>query len=487
MPHSNVRGSAVAFVLSLVVGIIGSASADNVLAYHNGAARSGAYVVPGLTLAAAHNLHLDSGFRAKVSGHVYAQPLFFHPAGGRSLLIVATESNAVVALDAKTGATVWQRTLGSPVARSSIPCGNVDPDGITGTPVIDPAKSELYLDALTGTRSGPRHLVYALSLKDGSVVYGYPLDVAAALEQFHLRFSSTTQGERGALSFLGGALYVPYGGNWGDCGTYRGTVIQIDPEHAKLSAVWQTRANGGGIWAPGGLASDGTSLFAVTGNTFGASQYADGEAIVRLKPNLAHSNDTADYFAPQDWKELDDGDRDLGGTDALPIDVGGAARLIAFGKDGKAYLVDRSRLGGIGGALAIARVSDNAIITAPAVLHTNGTMVVFTSRGGGRCASDNVTMLDVGANALKVAWCAPFDGAGAPIVTTTDGSANAIVWVTGAEGDNRLHGFDATSGKPVFTGGGATMSGLRHMGTLIAAEGRLYVAADSTVYAFAFK
>ncbi len=58
--------------------------------------------------------------------------------------------------------------------------------------------------------------------------------------------------------------------------------------------------------------------------------------------------------------------------------------------------------------------------------------------------------------------------------------------MTGADGDALLHGYDASSGKVVFDGGKIRLADLRHFGTLIAAEGRLYVGADNTVYAFAF-
>jgi hypothetical protein len=33
------------------------------------------------------------------------------------------------------------------VQASSLPCGNIDPLGITGTPVIDPAMQAVYFDA----------------------------------------------------------------------------------------------------------------------------------------------------------------------------------------------------------------------------------------------------------------------------------------------------------------------------------------------------
>jgi hypothetical protein len=72
------------------------------------------------------------------------------------------------------------------------------------------------------------------------------------------------------------------------------------------------------------------------------------------------------------------------------------------------------------------------------------------------------------------------------MVTTTDGSANAVVWGVGAEGDQKLHGFDADTGAVVFDGGasGDAMDKLRRYNTPIAAKGRLYVAGDNVVYAF---
>src|SRR5207247_10961249 len=122
-------------------------------------------------------------------------------------------------------------------------------------------------------------------------------------------------------------------------------------------------------------------------------------------------------------------------------------------------------------------------ITAPAVYHTNSqTMVAFTSSGGSGCSGNNLTMLNIaatGSSPISVAWCAQFSGRGAPIVTTTDGKANPIVWVVGAEGDNLLHGFDASNGQAVFSGGGEHMSGLHHFVTILAAERHLYVAADN--------
>jgi hypothetical protein len=61
------------------------------------------------------------------------------------------------------------------------------------------------------------------------------------------------------------------------------------------------------------------------------------------------------------------------------------------------------------------------------------------------------------------------------------------VWSVGAEGDERLHGFDADTGAVVFDGGGpgdVMSAGVVRFSTAIAAKGRIFVAARSTVYAF---
>ncbi|HEX4157893.1 MAG TPA: PQQ-binding-like beta-propeller repeat protein [Rhizomicrobium sp.] len=485
------------WTLSVLLSVISSAcAAQSVVTYHNSLTRHGDYVVPGLTISAAGGMHLDTRFSARLSGHIYAQPLYWFPPGAKSgELIVATESNEVYALSAKTGAIIWDTKLKASVPLSRLPCGNIDPSGITGTPAIDPSAGIVYFDALTNEKAGPRHLVYALSLSDGSVLPQWPLDVQAELAKKGVTFSSSTQGERSAVLLFKGSLYVNYGGNWGDCGSYNGTVLQLQTSPPKIVAHWATRANGGGIWAQGGTAGDGESLYATTGNTFDANVWSGGEAIVRLRPGLAWSVNAKDYFTPSDWQQLDERDQDLGGTEALPLDItvsGGspAKRVIAFGKDGNAYLADRTNLGGLGGALATVQVSNGAIITAPAVYQTkSATMVAFTSSGGGNCSGSNLTMLDVAASGrspITVAWCSAFSGAGAPIITTTDGKSNPIAWVVGAQGDNLLHGFNALTGQTVFSGSGEAMNGLHHFVTILAAEKRLYVAADNTVYAFAF-
>ena len=458
-----------------------------VLQHHNRGSRDGLYVDPAFTRAAAQGLHLDTGFSATVSGNVYAQPLFVAAAGSApALLLVATESNEVNAIDPATGAVVWRKGLGAPVPLARLPCGNIDPLGITGTPIVDPGSRTLYLDAMTLSGAGPRHLVFALSLDDGSTRAGWPLDVAAAVPGF----DSSIQNQRGALALVAGTLFVPYGGHFGDCGDYRGRILAVPTAAPQTAFSWQTRARGGAIWGPPGVSTDGTSLFAVTGNTFGAAAWADGEAVFRFPPTAPLA--PADEFYPSNWLSLDNGDIDLGGSGSLLVDVPGAipaALAVAMGKDGRVYLLDRGRLGGAGGQLSVATQASAEIINAPAAFRTaSGTYLAFNGAPKGGCAGDLVA-LRVSATAPPVAsfaWCAKQNGRGSPIATTTDGSSEALVWAVGSEGDNRLRAFDGETGAVVFAGGGAAeaMGFVRRFQSPIVAQGRIYVAGDGRVFAF---
>ena len=323
--------------------IAAAAEPSSVLTYHNQPDRSGNFVVPSLSWLRARSLHLDQNFHAQFSGHVYAQPLYWHAPGSPSgMLLVATEENTVSALDAKTGKEIWRRSLGAPVPRSALSCGDIDPLGITGTPVIDEPSQAVYLDAATGEPDGVHHRIFALSLADGSPRPGWPIDVATALEARQQSFTARDQNQRGALTILNGAVYVPFGGHFGDCGQYHGWVVGVPLNDPRTLMSWSTRGRGGGIWAPGGISSDGRDLYVATGNALNASRWSDGEAVFRLTPDLRRSDRPQDFFALKDWRELDQQDADLGGTNPLPIDVpvanGNQALLLALGKDRHAYL-----------------------------------------------------------------------------------------------------------------------------------------------------
>ena len=463
------------------------------LGYHAGSARRGQFVVAALSWHRARHLHLDPAFHPHIAGHVYAEPLYFRNSSGRGVLLVATESDTVYALDALSGRTLWQRTLGRPVRLDELPCGNINPLGITGTPVIDAALHAVYLDAMMkDPRSGaPTHELFGLALANGSTLPGWPVDVALVLERQGLAFDPSTQNQRGALIVVDGRVYVPYGGNSNDCGRYHGWVIGASLDHPQALVSWHTRAQGGGIWAPGGIASDGKELYFATGNTTGARTWGDGEAVFRLPPSLVFRGARGEFFAAKNWRQLNADDADLGGTAPVLFDAGARHYALALGKDGNAYLLDREDLGGFGASLVSERVSSWRIITAAAEYPAaEGAMIAFEAPGSDcprPAAQGDLTVIEVSAAAhpaLTTAWCGTVSGRGAPIVTTTDGRHDPVVWVLGAQGDERLHGFQGYDGRPLFVS--QILPGLREFATPTVTQHRLYVGADDAVYAFAF-
>src|SRR5215467_4606664 len=80
---------------------------SDVLQHHRNPTRDGLYTEPLITQAAAATTHLDATFYAPIPGPTYAQPLYVSNGPmGRAALIVATEQNAVVALDAADGSPI---------------------------------------------------------------------------------------------------------------------------------------------------------------------------------------------------------------------------------------------------------------------------------------------------------------------------------------------------------------------------------------------
>jgi hypothetical protein len=205
-------------VLGLAAGIgamlllCAAGHAQSILTYHNDGARSGLYVMPRLTWQRAGAMRLDPGFDGRIEGHIYAQPLFWQDRQtGRKLVIVATEDDVVYGLDAHDGKVAWMKSLGRAVPRSVLPCGNIAPLGITGTPVIDGIKDALYFDAMVEAEdgSGAQHLVFGLSVSDGSVLPGFPVNVAEALRARGMTFVPRLQNQRGALLIAENKLFIP--------------------------------------------------------------------------------------------------------------------------------------------------------------------------------------------------------------------------------------------------------------------------------------
>ncbi len=231
------------------------------------------------------------------------------------------------------------------------------------------------------------------------------------------------------------------------------------------------------------------SLYFSTGNTDGVREWQDGEGVFCVAPNLAHPIDPRDSFAPSNGKQPDDDELDLGGVTPLPHTLPGSPipPMLAPGKDGKAYLLNRTFLGGLGGALAVRPAARGAIITAATTYPVRDAVLVAYQARSASCPN-GAYMSGIAALAVRAeagnrpdsAWCARLDGRGAPIVTTTDDRSEPIVWAVAAEGDDWLHGFRGDTGEEIHAGAGTRdgMNGLRHFATILVAAGRFYIAGD---------
>jgi PQQ enzyme-like repeat protein len=479
----------------------------NVTQFHNHDSRDGLYVDSAFTPSAAANLMRDLNFDGTIVGNVYAQPLYIEEGPcGRPMIIAATESNNVYALDAVDGSIIWQRNVGPPVPLADLPCpAKFDIMGITGTPIVDLASRALFLDAMTTPDGGTtkQHLILSLNVDTGDINPGWPVDVEATANYNGVTFAADIQQQRPALGIVGGILYVGYGSMRDGC-QWHGWLVGVPIGNPASVTAWAAATaagtHGGAIWGVGGIASDGKNPFVTTGNTSTPPTWDGGEAVIRFQPGPIFSGSPTDYWAPTNWQSLDQIDSDLGASGPLLVDVPGATPshlIVAMGKDRKAYLVNRDNLGGITSPVASAQVASSTILQAAVTYRTNeSTYVALRANNDGntvlsafRITAANPPAIDIagGWNVTRASG-----GCGSPFVTSTDGNNNMIVWVVGTEdhqtgGDQRLHGYDGDTGAVVYSGGGPNelMAGTHYYSTTgIVARGRIYVAGDNKVYAF---
>jgi cell division septation protein DedD len=477
----------VTILVFVLCGFVARASAQvNVTQEHNNPSRDGVYIDPAFTPGNAANLVRDLNFNGTIVGNVHAQPLYIEGGPDGPMIIVVTASNNIYALNATTGTVIWQRNDIGPPVTSGLPCGNINPFGIIGTPIVDLVSRRLFFNAMIDGAT-KKHFVFSLNVDTGDIIPGWPVDLNATASYNGIPFTSRIQNERGALALVNGIVYVPFSGHAGDCDVYHGWVVGVNINNPLNVGAWATTAIGGGIWGHSGVASDGTNMYVITGNTFNTGgNWMGGEAIIRLQAGPVFTGQPTDYWAPTNWLQLDNGDTDLGGVSAMLIDVPGAnpsQLVLALGKDGNAYLLNRNNLGGI--TAPVAQLSVGFTIGQSSATYTTaqGTYFVFRS-GGGSLRAYKITPTTP--PTIVSAWSVNQNGQGSPWVTTTDGTNNAIVWVVGAQGDQRLHGYNGDTGVEIYAGGGANelMTGTRRWNSGIVARGSIYVANNNRVYAF---
>jgi outer membrane protein assembly factor BamB len=354
--------------------------------YHADARRSGS--VTGLPAAG----RLAIGWSRRLNGAVYGQPLVIG-----NTVIAATEHDTVYGLGLASGRVRWATHVASPLPLGSQPCGNIDPLGITSTPV-------LY-----------RGLVYAVAQDGRSKHVLVGLDPASGRVRYR-RLVPSPDGrpfydqQRAALAAGNGLIYVAFGGHFGDCGPYVGSVVGVPAAGGGAKPVVSYKvptSHEAGIWAPGGPAIDASgTVYVGVGNGATSPPYDDSDSVTALSPRLHRT----DVFAPASWVADNQADLDLGSmTPALT----GAGQVLTVGKRGIGYLLNAHRLGGVGGQ--IAKLSICPAFGGAAV---RGDTVIVPCESGGPAA------VATRGSRLRVAWRGPSSADGSPVI------GGGAVWVT---------------------------------------------------------
>ncbi len=397
--------------------------------YHHDAQRTGA--TSGTPAFAAFH----SGWKAALDGAVYGQPIVLG-----STVIAATEGGSLYGLSLTNGAVLWRRHIADPIPQSSLPCGDIDPLGVTGTPAYDPAHGLVYAVAET---AGGHHILAAVRPSDGALIFAKSVDPLSG--------ATIASQQRAAILVANDRVYIAYGGLAGDCGQYIGQVVSVPTNGSGTPIAWAVpTTREGGIWAPAGPVADtdGTILVAA-GNGASDTSFDGSDSVTRLSPTLSR----VDYFAPSTWASDNDGDLDLGSMS--PVLVNG--RVLIAGKRGTAYLLSPTHLGGVGGQLAqtsVCRPFGGAAV--------NGNVAFLP-------CTDGIRAVSVSGSTMTVAWHASSSITGPPVYangtlySTQGGSlvaldaTNGAVRATIAVGSLPHFASPSLSGKTVLIG---TMDGV---------------------------
>src|SRR4051794_4600313 len=295
--------------------------------YHHDAARTGHVPV-------GPSGKLTRAWRKDLDGDVYGEPLVVG-----DTLVVGTEADFVYGLDARSGRTLWRTSLGKPQPLGDLPCGNIDPLGITGTPAYDPRTRQVFVAAET---DGGHHTLWALDPRDGTASWHRSLDTQPDRNR-------KAEQQRAALLVVGGRVLTTFGGLAGDCDNYVGYVASVPTSgRGPTTSYAVPTAREAGMWAtPGAVLGPNGSVYVASGN--GAELHGDwdhSDSVIELDPATLRERSV---FAPSTWREDNVDDLDLGSM--APAVVSTLGRVVIAGKRGAVYLLGPSSHG-VGSELA---------------------------------------------------------------------------------------------------------------------------------------
>ncbi len=308
-------------------------------------------------------------FSCAIDGYAYAQPLYVPNLliGNKmhNVIFVATENDSVFAFDADANPCqqLWMNPLIPPGSQPMTPpvlvadFVIVPSIGITGTPVIDPVVSVLYVVSSTQavpTKSDPNpasysHLLYMLDLATGVQIKLTGVGDALPTSVFE----PSAENQRSALLLDNGTVYVAFG-SFGGLGNYHGWLFGYDSFSLGQTGAFNVTPNlaQGGIWQSGGgpSADSNHNVFVATGDgpfdvPLGGKGYSDSFLRFGIADGLSK---VADYFSPCNQCALDNPEQDVGASaPVLVLDSLSQPNLLIGGsKNGSLYVVNPDNMGG---------------------------------------------------------------------------------------------------------------------------------------------
>ena len=431
--------------VSMVIASLCVSTTAQVTTQHNDISRTG--VNDSETVLTPGNVnsgHFGKLLSVAVDGFIAGQPLYLPtvslPDGStHSIVFVATMHDSVYAMDAKNGAVLWTRSLlphnasTVPISIEGCPDTGFAEIGILGTPVIDASSNTLYIVAKTLESTTTRFRMYALDIATGrDRIAAAIITGAVATTSGVTTFTPATQHQRPGLLLANGQVYVAFGSNGCDYNA-NGWIMAYDTASLQQTAVFNADADqsfGGSIWQSGkGLAADsaGNLFFATANGILNPSNGDYGDSIVRLTGSLIPT----DYFSPYIHSILDADDYDLGSGGVIPLPDQPRSPthlLVAAGKEGTVYLLNRDNMGQFrpdqdavvqsipGGLPTVLGGGTGAAFWNNTVYYSTALgMRVFTLRNGA------LFPLSIPASATKAS------GKGLPSISA-NGSSNGLLW-----------------------------------------------------------
>jgi hypothetical protein len=398
--------------------------------------------------------------------------------GTHTVVYIATEQNTVYAIDGNTGQILLSRNLGVPVPYSLTGyChNNAGQIGIGATPVIDTKTGTLYLIADTLVAGVPVFRLFALNLDDLSDAKpSVAVSASSLLTNFSTYdFDALVSRSRSALLLVGDKIYAGFA-SYCDFHNTRGWLLgwktatleplpndwlvnseAISPDTFFLTSIWMSGS---------GVASDGSSIYFVTGNSDNSGNtwsqpYNLTESAVKLS---VHLTALEGYFTPDNYPTLDevDGDFGSGGIMLLPPQTGPIPLLAtAAGKDGILYLMNRDALGGY-------NTNTNAVLGTYNVGACWCGESYFTGQDGiNRVVTSGDSTLQTwqvqtvpSVALVQDSWTQSINNSsrgGFYTTISSNGSNNGIIWAIGqpnSSTNNAMHlnAFDANTGAALVT------------------------------------